>query len=957
MKKICILLLFSIISSQLSAQYNATVALDGSGTHTSLQAAINAAPTGLTAPYTIFIKNGKYKEQVIIPSNKPFIQLIGESVANVILYFDSYAGAPLPGGGTVGTQNSASFTINASDFTAINITFSNTFNYDSAVAAGVSGTQAVAVTINADRAAFKNCRFTGNQDTLYAKGSGTPRHYFKNCYIDGIVDFIFGSSIALFDSCIVYAKSRLAGGNSYITAANTPAGQIYGYVFRDCRLPANSGNTLYYLGRPWQNSTGSSPLANNKTVFLSSVLPHTVRPEGWATWDAGTNTALIYYGEYKSKNTNGTLANVASRAAWSFQLSQADSSNYTFTNLFGSWNPCSVASGFCNSTTTPLVVSNFRGTKGSSSSSLDWNISWPVGGVTYELFRSTDNNSFSKINEVISAVSNDTAINFNLTDALPAAGSIYYYYLKASKTGFAPHTTDTIRISSAPTINATGVLGSFIQSLGTPSATQSYIVSGVNLVANVTITPPVPFEISNNGGINWYTNSSPLVLTPSGNTLSNTTITVRLNSGGLGNFSGNIVHTTTGTGAGITNLAVSGSTTNAPLINYINLQQWPLTANNQDDAGVRSPAVTASTSSFNRLFSSNGTTVTAVQAYSSSHGQAFGASSNGDGSWGTAVGGPGGNVNRTNYVQYTVTANAGYTIRVDSILLNAAFYNTSSNTRIGIVYSKSNFVSDSANISGVISPYASSDSGSFTKPVGLLNQTSGPTAQYRFALNESTGVQLVAGETLTFRIYMSCGSTSTGRYGMLKNVIAKGAIVSSLPLKLISFTAGFTDNKKVKASWTTSNEINTDYFSIERSSDGRSFQHVGNVTANNRNGTSNYEFIDQQPINGISYYRLKMIDKDGSFNYSRTVVLNSKLANSIALYPNPAISTIAITHRNIKEQTVARIVNAMGQTVRQVNLQIGSTQTNMDIADLLPGSYIVILNDSKQQGNIKFIKK
>jgi pectin methylesterase-like acyl-CoA thioesterase len=192
---------------------------------------------------------------------KRFSSYTGESVAGVFVYYDDPATV-------LGTQNSASFTINANDFTAVNITFANTFNYDSANAAGQTGLQAVAVVINADRAAFKNCRFLGNQDTLYTKGSGTPRHYFKNCYIDGIIDFIFGSSAAIFDSCVIHAKARTSSGSSYITAANTPAGQTYGYVFRDCKFPGNSGTTTYYLGRPWQNSTGSSPLAENKVVYI-----------------------------------------------------------------------------------------------------------------------------------------------------------------------------------------------------------------------------------------------------------------------------------------------------------------------------------------------------------------------------------------------------------------------------------------------------------------------------------------------------------------------------------------------------------------------------------------------------------------------------------------------------------------------------------------------------------------
>lgn len=116
----------TLISFTKAFAYDVVVAQDGSGDFMSVQAAVNAAPTGRTAPYTIFIKNGKYKEKINVPSNKPFLQFIGESVANVILTYDDYSGKPMPGGGTFGTANSASVTVAAADFAAVNITFENT---------------------------------------------------------------------------------------------------------------------------------------------------------------------------------------------------------------------------------------------------------------------------------------------------------------------------------------------------------------------------------------------------------------------------------------------------------------------------------------------------------------------------------------------------------------------------------------------------------------------------------------------------------------------------------------------------------------------------------------------------------------------------------------------------------------------------------------------------------------
>ncbi|MDI9364955.1 MAG: pectinesterase family protein [Flavobacterium sp.] len=485
------------------------VAKDGSGDYTTVQAAINAAPTNLTAPYKIFIKNGKYKEKINIPTNKPFLQFIGESVANVILTYDDYSGKVNPAGGTFGTSTSASVTVNATDFTAINITFENTTG---------EAPQALAINVNADRAAFKNCRFLGGQDTVLTNANG-GRNYFKNCYIDGTVDFIFGGARAVFDSCVIYAKTRSSAGNSYITAANTTATELYGYVFRDCKIPANRGTTVYYLGRPWQNdaSTAAASKSRTKVQFLNTKMSGSVRADGWSTWDVGTDTALITYAEYKTQKMDGSLLDVSQRVTWSKQLADTSAAKLNNTNLFGTWDPCAVTTDFCTYEPEPIAVSNFAGAKGASTAVFNWNISWPITGIKYELFRSSDKITFTKINEQIAA--NDTSVNFTYTDNNPPSPQTYYYYVAASKAGYASHTTDTLSISSTPTISTVSALGTFLQGLGTPSVYQNITVSGVNLLDNIIVTAPANYEISSNGGTTWNNSTSPITLTQTGGTL------------------------------------------------------------------------------------------------------------------------------------------------------------------------------------------------------------------------------------------------------------------------------------------------------------------------------------------------------------------------------------------------------------------------------------------------------
>jgi len=224
MNKFYFLLLLLVSSIYANAQYDVIVAKDGTGNYTSIQAAINAAPTGNTIPYKIFIKKGKYREKITIPSTKPFLYLIGESINETIISYDDYSGK-------AGVTEIATLTINANDCALMELTLENSWGRQN------DGPQALALKANADRLIFKNCRFISGQDTVQATGNG-KRQYYRNCYIDGNTDHIFGSAIAVFDSCVVLNRDRIDGSTGgYFTAASTPAGQTYGYVFRDCLLP------------------------------------------------------------------------------------------------------------------------------------------------------------------------------------------------------------------------------------------------------------------------------------------------------------------------------------------------------------------------------------------------------------------------------------------------------------------------------------------------------------------------------------------------------------------------------------------------------------------------------------------------------------------------------------------------------------------------------------------------
>lgn len=289
------------------------VAKDGTGDFTTVQAAINAVPDFRKNVTTIFIKEGVYKEKLILPASKNLVTLVGASAEKTIITNDDYASRKNSFGEELGTTGSSGFFIFGDDFTASDITFENS--------AGPVG-QAVAVRIDGDRVAFYRCRFLGSQDTLYPHGVSS-RQYYKKCYIEGTVDFIFGSSTAVFEDCEIKCKS-----SGYITAASTHEETRFGFVFLKCRISGNAPSNSVYLGRPWR--------PNAKTVFIDCELSDVVKKEGWHNWNKKGAEKSTFYAEY---NSYGQGALKENRVPWSKQLSKEERAFYTLNNIFNSWLP------------------------------------------------------------------------------------------------------------------------------------------------------------------------------------------------------------------------------------------------------------------------------------------------------------------------------------------------------------------------------------------------------------------------------------------------------------------------------------------------------------------------------------------------------------------------------------------------------------------------------------------
>lgn len=289
-------------------EYDFTVAQDGSGDFFTVQDAIDAAPDYIKeGGVSIHVRPGVYNEKVTIPANKERIHLVGDDPATTIISWGDYARKIGATGVELGTSATSTVFLYGDDFLAENLTIENT------AGEGLSVGQACAITVDADRAAFLNCRFVANQDTIYTYGEG-EHQYFGNCWIEGTTDFIFGYSTVWFENCTILSKK-----NSYITAASTIEGQKHGYVFNKCRLIAAEGIDSVYLGRPWR------PYA--QTVFIDCEMGDHILKEGWHNWDKKYAEKTTFYAEYGS--TGDGAATAKERVSWSHFLKASDLNEYT----------------------------------------------------------------------------------------------------------------------------------------------------------------------------------------------------------------------------------------------------------------------------------------------------------------------------------------------------------------------------------------------------------------------------------------------------------------------------------------------------------------------------------------------------------------------------------------------------------------------------------------------------
>jgi pectin methylesterase-like acyl-CoA thioesterase len=291
--------------------------------YTSVQAAVDAVPDGSATPYTIVIYPGTYDETVTVPAGKLHLTMRGATrdPADVVINAANYHDKPDPAGGTYGTEGSATVHVQANDFTAEYLTFSNSF--DKLGFPGVTGTQAVALAMEGDRQVYAHDIFYGHQDTLLSWDSTATtalRQYVYDSVIEGDVDFIFGDGDLVVDRSHVVALNDGIYTKAYLTAPATYGTSKYGILITRSTVTSTLAPDDLYLGRAWVPFQGALP----QLTIRETNLPAQVNAAGpylgisGATWSPGRSA------EYEN---TGYGANPASQARP--QLTSAQAVSYT----------------------------------------------------------------------------------------------------------------------------------------------------------------------------------------------------------------------------------------------------------------------------------------------------------------------------------------------------------------------------------------------------------------------------------------------------------------------------------------------------------------------------------------------------------------------------------------------------------------------------------------------------
>ena len=302
---------------------------------------VHVAPGGLAqaiaslpqddTPVTLRLAAGEYREKCTLSRANTVIEGAGADKTRIV--WDDGAFAILPDGMKRGTFRTATLLVDAPNAALRHLTVENEAAPRSAVG------QALALYVDAQDFVCEDCRLISHQDTLFTaplplkekEPNGflgpkqhTPRtpqkQVYRRCLIQGDVDFIFGGAAVWFEDCEI----KSVDGMGYVTAASTPEGQKYGYVFCNCRFTSDGLAQDVYLGRPWREHA--------KTVLLGCELGAHIREEGFHDWGKTAAHETVFYAEYACKGAGAQ----GKRAPFVKQLSAEEAAQITFEDFMAS---------------------------------------------------------------------------------------------------------------------------------------------------------------------------------------------------------------------------------------------------------------------------------------------------------------------------------------------------------------------------------------------------------------------------------------------------------------------------------------------------------------------------------------------------------------------------------------------------------------------------------------------
>ncbi|WP_031517507.1 pectinesterase family protein [Streptomyces sp. NRRL F-5123] len=323
-----------IASPAHAAGVTLTVAHTGAQ-FSSIQSAVNAVPDNSSTPYTISIAAGTYAEYLTVPATKLHLTMLGATgnPADVRIDGSRYNGLAKPGGGTYGTEGSATVHVKADGFTAQHLTFRNLFSRQANPS--VTGTQAVALAMEGDRQTYLDCDFYGHQDTLLSWNSTAARslrQYVRGGEVDGDVDFIFGNGTLVVDRSHINLLSDDGFTSGYLAAPATFGSNRYGILLTGDTVTSTFAAGRLYLGRAWKPSGDAVP----QMVVRQTSLPAAIRTDGPWTGISGATWTPGRYGEYANTGPGATVNSARP------QLSAADAAAFTAAAYLAGgdgWNP------------------------------------------------------------------------------------------------------------------------------------------------------------------------------------------------------------------------------------------------------------------------------------------------------------------------------------------------------------------------------------------------------------------------------------------------------------------------------------------------------------------------------------------------------------------------------------------------------------------------------------------